>query len=93
VVQPPNAPAPTTIIELREKLANARDPIRYAPAAPELVKKVRRELLLMRFMENSSNLVTAIWAAFPGFLNYVMTNPFLPRCSLVFPKEYFHLIS
>src|SRR5256885_10266909 len=59
-VQPPNAPAPTTTIDFREELANARDPIRYAPAAPELVKKVRRELLLMKFMENSSNWIFGI---------------------------------
>src|SRR5215469_1213562 len=30
-VQPPNAPAPTTMTELREELPNARRPIRYTP--------------------------------------------------------------
>src|SRR6184192_4834812 len=43
-VQPPNAPAPTTITDFRGELASARDPIRYAPTAVEPFKNVRREL-------------------------------------------------
>src|SRR5213595_834303 len=43
-VQPPKAPAPTTITDFRGELANACSPIRYAPTAVELFKKVRREV-------------------------------------------------
>src|SRR5262252_5548240 len=54
-VQPPNAPAPTTIVEFREELAFARGPIRYAPAAAEPFKKVRREVFHCgRSMQNSN---------------------------------------
>ena len=43
--------------EFREAFANARGPIRYAPATAEFFKKVRRELLTsLSVMDNSSNL-------------------------------------
>ena len=42
--------------DVRGGLANARDPIRYAPAIPEFFKNTRREVLMfLRVMENSNS--------------------------------------
>src|SRR5215469_9845083 len=54
-VQPPNAPAPTTMTELREELPNVRGPIRYPPAAAEPFTKVRREAFHGRSTRNSND--------------------------------------
>jgi hypothetical protein len=62
--QPPNAPAPMTITEVRSEPASAGEPIMQAvPARAEAFKKLRRDLFWvgsMKRFENRQHLSIAI---------------------------------